>query len=195
MKASHIVFAIVGVIVVAVIGCIFAFIGTVNSYSRVEVKAKAAQLDNTNVLDNTRKAIREAAAVSSTEVEALERIIVGYADARGSNEGGGDNNVVSIGMVREAVPSITSIETLAKLQNIVVAGRKDWQAAQTRLIEIQRQGNEMLAVFPSNVILGFMGKQPVEITVVTSSETEDNFKTGKDDSQWIETPGKKEVEK
>ena len=188
MKSSHITLAIVGVIVVAALGCIFAFIGTVNSYSRVEVKAKAAQLDNTNVLDNTRKAIREAAAVSSTEVEALEKIIIGYADARGSNKGGGDNNVVSIGMVREAVPSITSIETLAKLQNIVVAGRKDWQAAQTRLIEIQRQGNEMLAVFPSNVILGFMGKQPVEIVVVTSSETEGNFKTGKDDSQWIPAP-------
>lgn len=192
MKASHIVIAVLGIIAVAVIGCIFAFIGTINSYSRIEVKATAAQKDNTNVLDNTRKMIREAASVSDTEVTALEKIIVGYADARGSNEGGGDNNVVSIGMVREAVPSITSIETLAKLQNIVVAGRKDWQAAQTRLIEIQRQGNEMMAVFPSNVILGFMGKKPVEITIVTSSETEGNFKTGKDDSQWIGTPDKAE---
>ncbi len=186
MKTNYILAALGGLLLLGII-LVASVISTINTYSRIEVKAKAAQTDNRNVLDNTRKAIREAAAVSDTEVAALEKIIVGYAEARGSNEGGGDNNTVSIGMVREAVPSITSIETLARLQNIIVAGRKDWQSAQTRLIDIQRQGNEMLAVFPGSMILGIAGKQPVEITIVTSSETEGNFATGKDDGTWIDT--------
>lgn len=192
MNKSYVILGSIGAAIIAFIAILFTCIGTMNSYSRLEVKAKAATTDNRNVLDNTRKSVREAAAVSSTEVAALEKLIVGYAEARGSNEGGGDNNVVSIGMVREAVPSITTVETLTKLQNIVVAGRKDWQAAQTRLIEIKRQGDEMLAVFPGSLVLGMMGKQPIEIQIVTSTETEENFRTGKDDGQWIGEPSKAE---
>lgn len=192
MNTKHIALAVAAVIVVIILMIVFALIGTVNDFSRIETRATAIQTDNRNVLDNTRKAIREAASVSSQEVEALERIIVGYADARGPNEGGGDNNVVSIGMVREAVPSITSIDTLKRLQNIVVAGRREWQAAQTKLIDVKRQGDEMLAVFPSGPVLRFFGKGPIEIQIVTSTETESNFATGKDEGQWIGTPGKLE---
>jgi hypothetical protein len=185
VKKRPITLAIVSITAVIVLLLLFTVIGTVNSYSRVEVKAAAVQQDNKNVLDNTRKAIREAAAVSDKEVEALVSIITGYAEARGSNPDGGDNNAISMGMVTEAVPSITEVATLGRLQNIVVAGRKDWQAAQTRLIEIKRQGDEMIAVFPSNVVLGIFGKKPIEIQVVTSSETEKNFSTGEDETNWI----------
>jgi hypothetical protein len=94
-------------------------------------------------------------------------------------------------MVREAVPSITSIATLTRLQNIVVAGRKEWQASQTKLIDVKRQGDEMLATFPSGAILRMFGKKAIEIKIVTSTETEGNFATGKDDGQWIETPNPK----
>jgi hypothetical protein len=188
MKKLYILFGLAGAFVVFIIALVVTFIGTMNSYSRIETKAKAVQTDNTNVLDNTRKSIREAAAVSSQEVEALEKIIVGYAEARGEGGNGGDNNVVSIGMVKEAVPSITSVETLKRLQNIVIAGRKDWQAAQTNLIDIKRQGDEMLAVFPSSLILSMVGKEEIKITVITSAETEANFASGEDNSQWIEKP-------
>ena len=188
MKTSHILLAVGGVAVISILMLVFAVIGTFNSFSRVETKVVAIQTDNKNVLDNTRKSIREAGAVSAQEVEALEKIIVGYAEARGEGGNGGDNNVVSIGMVKEAVPSITSIETLKRLQNIVVAGRREWQAAQTKLIDVKREGDEMLAVFPSGPILRMFGKKPIEITVVTSTETEGNFQTGKDDSQWIGNP-------
>jgi hypothetical protein len=194
MKPVHITLAVIGVIVVIVLAVIFAIIGTLNDYSRIENKAKAVQTDNHNVLDNTRKSIREAGAVSEQEVEALEKIIIGYANARGAGPNGGDNNTISIGMVTEAVPSITSIETLKRLQNIVVAGRKDWQAAQTNLIEIQRQGNDMFTVQPSAYILNTFGKKPIEIQIVTSTETSKNFEDGKDDSQWIAPKSNKNVE-
>lgn len=188
MNKTHITLGVIATVAVIGLMIVFSIIGTFNGYARIETKAKAVQTDNRNVLDNTRKAIREAAAVSDTEVEALEKIIVGYAEQRGEGGNGGDNNTVSIGMVREAVPSITSIATLTRLQNIVVAGRREWQAAQTKLIEVKRQGDEMLAVFPSSVILSVFGKSPIDIQIVTSTETEDNFRTGTDDSQWIGKP-------
>lgn len=159
-------------------------IGTFNSYSRKESEVTARQTDNTNVLDNQRKKIRDAAGVSQQEVDALIAIIKGNSEARGKNSAG-SGALVTVGSVQEAVPSITSIETLKTLQNIVVSGRQSWQEAQTRLIASQQDANNMINTFPGNIVLPLMGKHPIKITVVTSSETEENFQTGKDDSSWV----------
>lgn len=169
-----------------VLGVVFlgSVISTINTYSRLEVKAKALVTDNSNVLDNTRKAIRESAAVSDKEVDALVSIITGNSQARGKTTAG-EGAMVTVGVVHEAVPAITEVKTLGKLMNIIVAGRKDWQNAQTRLIETKRAGDELLATFPSSLVLGLVGKHPIEIVVVTSSETKENFATGEDNSSWI----------
>jgi hypothetical protein len=171
---------------VLILGVIFLIsgIGMYNDYTRIENLAKAAQVDNQNVLDNTRKMIREAANVSDKEIEALQKIIVGYADARGGNTAG-SGQMVTVGMVREAVPTITSVETLKQLNNILVSGRKDWMAAQTRLLEIKRQADDAYNSFPSGFILKMFGKQEVKVTIVTSAETKENFETGEDNSTWV----------
>jgi hypothetical protein len=163
----------------------FTIVGTLNSYSRLENLAKAVQVDNGNVLDNTRKSIREAGGVSDREVEALAQIITGYAESRGANNPG-DGAAVTVGMVREAVPGVTEIKTLNNLQNIIVSGRKDWQHSQTRLLDIKRQADDMIATFPSGMILRSFGKNEIEVVTVTSSETKENFRTGEDNSNWIE---------
>jgi hypothetical protein len=183
-KIAIILTAIGGIVL---LGTIFLFttIGTFNDYTRLENLAKATQTDNTNVLDNTRKSIREAASVSDKEVEALTNIITGYADARGGNTAG-EGQLVTVGMVREAVPTIQSVETLKNLQNIVVAGRKDWQFSQTRLLDIKRQADNMISTFPSGMVLKFFGKKEIEVIIVTSSETKENFTTGEDNSSWVE---------
>jgi hypothetical protein len=173
-----------GIILLGVI-LLVSVLGSFNSYTRFENLAKAAQTDNKNILDNTRKSIREAANVSDKEVEALTNIITGYADARGGNTAG-EGQLVTVGMVTEAVPSIQGIETLKNLQNIVVAGRKDWQMAQTRLVDIKRQADNMLGTVPSGLILKMFGKKEIEIIIVTSKETEGNFATGEDNSNWVE---------
>ena len=176
--------ALGGIVLLGVI-LLFSVIGSYNGYTKLENLAKATQNDNKNVLDNTRKSIREAANVSDKEVEALTNIITGYADSRGGNTAGG-GQLVTVGMVTEAVPSIQGIETLKNLQNIVVAGRKDWQFSQTRLLEIKRQADNALGMFPSGTILKMLGKQEVVVVIVTSKETEGNFVTGEDNSEWVD---------
>lgn len=176
--------ALGGIIILGVI-LLFSVIGNFNDYTKLENLAKATQTDNKNVLDNTRKSIREAANISDKEVEALTKIITGYAESRGPNTAG-RGELVTVGMITEAVPSIQRIETLRNLQNILVAGRKDWQYAQTRLADVKRQGDDMLGVVPSGSILKLFGKKPIDIVIVTSTETEANFKTGKDDANWVD---------
>ncbi len=175
---------LIGLIAVA------SVIGSLNDYSRLEVRAKAVEQDNRNVLDNSRKRIQESAAISRQEVDALIGIITGYAEKRGPNASGG-GGVINIAAVREAVPSVTEVKTLQTLMNLVNGARADWQNAQTRLIEVKRQADEKLAVFPSNMVLGMFGKKPIDIVIVTSEQTEENFRTGKDNGNWIET-GKSE---
>jgi len=184
MSKALIAMSVLGGIILLGVILLFSVIGNFNSYTKIENLAKATQTDNKNILDNTRKAIREAANVSDKEVEALTNIITGYAESRGGNTAG-EGQLVTVGMVTEAVPSIQSIETLKNLQNIVVAGRKDWQFAQTRLAEIKRQGDDMLGMVPSGMILKMFGKKPIEIVIVTSKETEENFATGEDNSEWV----------
>lgn len=184
MKKAVIALTAVGGILILGVIFLFTMIGTFNSYTRLENLVKATQTDNTNVLDNTRKAIREAATVSDKEVEALTNIITGYAEARGGNTAG-DGQLVTVGMVREAVPSIQSLDTLKNLQNIVVAGRKDWQFSQTRLLDMKRQADDMITTFPSGTVLKMLGKKEVEVVIVTSEETKENFATGEDNNSWV----------
>ena len=183
-KKTIIALSIAAVVLLFGLITIGSIISAVNGYSRLEVKAKAKETDNRNVLDNTRKKVREAGAVSQQEVDALVKIVTGYADARGKNTAG-NGALVTVGSVHEAVPGITDIKTLRNLQNIVVASRQDWQNAQTGLIEVKRQADEKLAVWPSSMILSMLGKQPIEIKVIASEETEGNFASGKDDSSWV----------
>jgi hypothetical protein len=184
MKKTLIALTALGGIMILGVIFVITLIGSYNSYTRLENLVKATQTDNTNVLDNTRKSIREAAAVSDKEVEALTNIITGYAEARGGNTAG-DGQLVTVGMVREAVPSIQSIETLKNLQNIVVAGRKDWQFSQTRLLEQKRQADDMITTFPSGMMLKMLGKQEIQVVIVTSAETKENFATGEDNNSWV----------
>lgn len=170
---------------VAISGVVLYGVGVVNNFNKIEVSADAIQKNNENILDNTRKQVREAGVVADKEVEALTNIITGYAGERGSGPDGGNNNMISIAAVNEAVPSITDVKTLQNLQNIVVAARNKWEAAQTRLIEKQRQGNEMLVTIPSSLILSLVGKEQFQITIVTSSETQENFASGTDDSSFL----------
>jgi hypothetical protein len=67
-----------------------------------------------------------------------------------------------------------------------VASRKDWQFSQTRLLEIKRQADDMFTTFPSGFILKLLGKKEIEVVIVTSSETKENFVTGEDNANWIE---------
>lgn len=183
-KTTTFILAGVGSLLLIVVLFVVAIVGSLNSYSRIEVKAKALVTDNKNVLDNSRKRIQESAAVSKQEVDALLSIITGYAEKRGTNSAG-NGALVTAAAIHEAVPGVTEVKTLQNLQNLLNGARLNWQSAQTRLVETKREGDEMLAVFPSSFVLPLFGKKPIDIVIVTSEATEENFRTGKDESSWV----------
>lgn len=150
------------------------------SYKRKENNLRqlvlAKKKDNENQFDNVWKKISQVAEVTDGQKEALKEIIIGYAKARG--EGGGSLSK----SIREAVPNVDT-STFNNLQNIIVSSRDGFTRNQTELVDLKR-AHDLLLTDP---ISGFFlsDKQPIEITIVTSSRTGKAFETGKDDDTSV----------
>jgi hypothetical protein len=52
---------------------------------------------------------------------------------------------------------------------------------QKELIDLNREHDNVIDLFPSNMVCSTFGRQKITITVITSSKTEKIFETGKDD--------------
>jgi hypothetical protein len=165
----------VAVFFLAVFIIIGMVISTSNQEATLRVAIEAKQKDNTSEFDNMFKKISQVAQVSSKQMESLKEIFNGYAQARST---GGDNQVMT--WVKESIPNVDTA-TFNNLQNIITASRDSWTMRQKELIDLSREHEKLLRLFPSNMILAMLGRKSVEIKIVTSGRTEKAFDTGKDD--------------
>lgn len=151
--------------------------GMIVSISNKEVGLRnqivAKQVDNQSELDNMMKKIKQVAQVSEKEVEAIKDIVTGYASAR-SGQGGGS----LFTMVSESVPN-QSPETLRQLSNLIAGSRDRWTQRQKELLDIKREHDNMIDMFPSSIIVGGRGK--IDVKIVTSTRASDAMSTGVDD--------------
>jgi Tfp pilus assembly protein PilV len=175
--AGFCVIALITVLVLAV-----GVIGMSNQEIDLRTVIEAKQVDNQSEYDNMWKTISQSAEVGEQEAKALRDIIVGNSQVRGGLDGNGAPGAINIAALREAVPSITSIQTLNNLQNIVVGKRENWTQRQKELVDIHRQHTALLRRFPSGFILStIFGREEIDITIVTSGRTQQSFETGMDD--------------
>lgn len=157
----------------------FWWIGMSNTEVRLRNQVEAAQVDNRNHMDKMLKTISQTAQVSEKQMAAIKEIIVGYASARG---GSGGNLATSL---TEAVPNIdSSSETFRRLMGIVESSRAQFTDKQTRLLDLAREHKNFVTTFPGSLL----GRQPIEVKIVTSSRVENAFETGKDDDDRVFGP-------
>ena len=169
--------AVVGAVVLSVIVVAVMYVSTSNTEIRLRNQISAVQTDNTNEFDLMWKKIQQVAQVTQTERESVERIIIGYADERTSNSSGSFINAV-----REALPNIDN-STFTNLQNIIVSSRDRFANRQKQLIDLKREHDNILLTFPGSLFVG--GRPQIEITIVTSSRTQEAFQTGVDDNVGV----------
>lgn len=176
-KGIMIGLATFGVIFISVI----MLIGMVISYSNQEATLRTAietkQKDNTSEFDNMFKKITQVAQVSQKQMDILKDIFISHAEAR---SGGNDSNLI-MKWVQESVPNVDT-STMNNLQNIITSSRDAWTMRQKELLDLSREHTQLLRLFPSNFILSFLGRKTIDVKIITSSRTEEVFKTGKDDS-------------
>jgi hypothetical protein len=154
------------------------FVGTMNKSIGLINTIKAKQVDNTNEFDTMAKKISQTAQVSEKQLAALKDIFVSHAQAR-TTDGGG-----LMKWVQESCPTV-DVKTMENLQNIVVASRDRWCARQKELIDLKREHDNLVDMFPSSLILAVCGHQKQDIIVVTSGRAKEAFATGEDNETTL----------
>ena len=168
--------------VFALVICLYG-IGVYNKEARLRNTIVNKQKDNTSEYDSLWKKISQAAQVTDGQKQALMEIIVGYANAR---KGSGGGSLAQ--MIHEAVPNVDT-STFNNLQNIIVSSRDGWTMRQKELLDLKREHDNLIDTFPGNILLSILGRQKIDVVIVTSTRTENSFKTGKDDD--VDVFGKK----
>ena len=162
------------------------WVGASNREIGLRNTIEAKQSDNKNVYDSTWKQISQCAQVTDAQKQALLEIVTGYAKARTGN--GGGSLATS---VQEVVPTMDT-STFNQLMNIITSARKQFERVQTEILDLNREHNNCIDMFPSSIVCG--GRAKIKVELVTSSRTGEAFATGKDDDVNV-FPVHKSVEK
>lgn len=177
---AAILFSIVAFIGLSVFSLAGYGISTYNTAKNLQITYEAKADANKADFDNVIKVISQTAQVSRSQLDKLQQIYTSYADARTNDSA---NSIMN--WVQESVPNVDTT-TMNNLQNIIVSSRNTWTERQKELVDISREYNTKLVVFPNNLILGLFGFKQIDPTIITSDLTDRAFETGKDNSTKLE---------
>jgi len=177
MKKSLLVASVIGgsfilLLLISVIWGVSRYNTARSLHNQYDALARA----NEASFDNMWKKINQTAQATDAQKNALKEIFNGYAATRSGNGNGGQ----IMTWLQESVPAVDTT-VYRNLQNIIAGSRDEWTVRQIALVDVAREYNQMLVVFPSNLLLGAYGFQKINARVVTSGRTDKAFSSGKDD--------------
>ena len=161
-------------------------VGLHNSAATLRNQYEAKVSGNEAVFDGVWKKVSQAAQIPEAQKNGFREIFENYASARTS---AGQGQVMT--WVKETVPNV-DLSIYKNLMNIVIGSRDEWTANQVALVDVSREYNLKLSVFPGNFVLPLFGHAKIVPKVISSTRTKDAFTTGKDDEVDLKlTPTKK----
>ena len=150
------------------------------SFHNKEVKLRNLivnkQTDNKNEMDAMWKNISQVAQVAEKDRSSLMELFNGYAQGR---SGTGDSQAI-FKWIKEAVPSVDN-KTFLNLQNIIISQRDGFKFRQKEILDFKREHDNLIDTFPNVIFATILGRHKIDVVIVTSTRTENAFKTGKDD--------------
>jgi len=158
------------VLVLAVAGC---YVTTINGEVATRNRVEAQQQVCESALDKMWKVISQQAEISNEYKDAFKDIYPSLIAGRYGNARGG----ALLSFIQEANPHFDT-SLYKQLMVSVEAQREAFHRDQERLIDLQREHKTILQQFPGAIFL--MGRQPVEIQIITSGRTTDAYQTGED---------------
>jgi hypothetical protein len=174
MSKLAIVIGIVAVFVVGMLGVSYV------SYSNSEIvlrnQIEAQQEANQTVFDQVWKIIQQQAGVTSEYKDSFKEIYSEIMDKRYDNARGG----ALMSWIHEHNPEFDS-SLYGKLMDSIEVQRTQFTTVQKRLIDLKREHDNMLEVFPSSVFLSIAGREEIDIQIVTSTKTKETFATEVED--------------
>jgi len=127
------------------------------------------------VFDETWKIINQKCQVKDSYKDSFKEIFTGIMEGRYSNARGGS----LMSWIQEANPNFDS-SIFKDIMVSIEAQRHKFTGAQSTLVDIKREHDNLRTMFPSSIFVG--GKPALEIIVVTSTNTEEIFKMGVEDN-------------
>ena len=135
------------------------------------------------VFDETWKIINQQAQVANEYKEAFREIFPELMEGRYGNDRGG----ALMSWISEQNPEFDSALYI-KIQSSIESQRHKYTEAQTMLRDVKLQHDDLRTKFPTNI---FVSRRPVlEVTIVTSSKTENVYKEAKEDDIDLFNRGK-----
>lgn len=184
-KALIAVAGFVGVGVLLAVVLLVMGISFHNSEVTLRNTITAKQTDNKNQMDSMWKTIAQTAQVADKDRESLSSIFKEYAQAR---TGTGDSKPI-MNWIKEAVPNVqVNSDVFKNLMNIITSQRDGFKFRQTELLDLGREHDNLIMKFPGNIFASVLGRKHIELVIVTSTRTENAFKTGKDDDTSVFPP-------
>lgn len=167
---------IVAIVLMAIFGGIVGlmYISSNNNEISLRNQATAQQKNLEVVFDRTWKVIQQEAQVADQYKEAFKEIYPALMEGRYGNARGG----ALLSMITESNPNF-DVKLYDRLSSAIEAQRTDFAREQKRLLDIKREHDDVRLKFPGSF---FVGSRPeIVVVIVTSSKTDDAFRTGKED--------------
>lgn len=179
MNKTTIITIISGVAVIIVLAIIWfsMSVSYQNKEARYVNQFKAENQKIEATYDNMWKEIQQIAEVTDNYKESFKEIYVQITDARYDKDNG-----VLMKWITESNPQF-DVSQYEKLSNVIEVERKRFLNAQTKIIDIVREHNNMLDVIPSKWFLS--GKEYLEYEVISSSITKDVMRTRLDEDVHV----------
>lgn len=171
-------YACIGLLVLIIVSTISIgswAIGVRNTEISLRQRIEAQQTSNKAEFDNMKKKILQNNQVSDKYKNGLIEVLTAYTEGRQT-----DGEQLMMKWSNEAIPTL-SPELYKQLSNIIVSSRDKFTLEQKQLLDLQREYNTYISTFPNSIVFSIVGTKKIEVTVVTSSETDKAFETGKDD--------------
>jgi len=146
-----------------------------NREADLRTQVEASQQANQVVYDRVWKTLQQQAGVTDRYQESFRAIYKDIMDARNP-----DGQAKLLKFVQESNPNFDS-NLFKTLMTSIEANRRDFEREQKTLIDIHREHTVMFRQFPSSVYLSVLGRKQISIQLVTSTRTDEAFKSGKDD--------------
>jgi hypothetical protein len=149
------------------------FIGINNRETELRVAAKRKTEVNRTVHDTMKQIIFGQAGVATAYVDKFDQVYTKLVASRFQD------TQLMMKFVQEANPSMDT-SLYRQVSNSIAEQRAIFQENQRQLISIAEEHERLIKTFPGNVLLA--GREPIEVQIVTSADTEKAFATGRDDS-------------
>lgn len=171
------ILAILTVVSFLVIGLI-SYVSNYNYGNRVEKQLAASWKNNENILSQYYLKVNEIAQVPTAYKDDLKEVYTAAIQGRYGENG----SQAVFQWLQEQNPSIDS-SMYIKLQQVMEAGRNEFQVAQTKLIDIKRGYETNLGYLWKGTWLSIAGYPTVDLdkyTIISTGAAQESFETGID---------------